>query len=161
MIFEERQRFRQWWAWIAILAPAVVAWLMFFLQIVGGEPVGDDPAPDWFIWLMVAVMGIGFPTWFAVLTLETRVDDEGVHVRFRNGIGRRDVAFADIVEVESREYRPILEFGGWGLRWGRHRRRAFTASGTAGVEIRLRDGRSVLVGSQRAGELAGVIRDRM
>lgn len=161
MIFEERQRFRQWWAWIAILAPAVVAWLLFFLQIVGGEPIGDNPAPDSFVWLMVAVMGIGFPAWFAVLSLETGVDEEGVHVRFRNGIGRRDIDFADIVEVEAREYRPILEFGGWGLRWSRHRRRAFTASGTAGVEIRLRDGRSVLVGSQRADELAGVIRDRM
>ena len=77
MIFEERQRFRQWWAWIAILAPAVVAWLLFFLQIVGGEPIGDNPAPDSFVWLMVAVMGIGFPAWFAVLSLETGVDEEG------------------------------------------------------------------------------------
>jgi hypothetical protein len=161
MIFEERQRFRQWWAWIAILLPAVVAWLLFVQQIIGGTPVGDDPAPDWFIWLFTAVMGVGFPLWFAVLTLETVVDGDGVHVRFRNGIGRKDVGFDEIAEVEAREYRPILEFGGWGLRWGRHQRRAFSASGSRGVELTLGDGRSLLIGSQRADELAGVIRDRL
>ena len=161
MIFEERQRFRQWWAWIAIAAPAVIAWTLFFLQIVGGEPVGDDPAPDWVIWLMVVAMGIGFPLWFALLTLETIVDSDGVHVRFRNGIGRKDISFADIRGVQSRAYRPLLEFGGWGLRWGRHQRRAFTASGTQGVDIDLADGRTVLIGSQRADELAGIIKDRL
>ncbi len=157
MIFHEEQPFRQWWAWIAIASPAVIAWVLFFMQIVGGEPVGDDPAPDAVVWAFALGFGVGFPLWFWLLRLETTVDESGVHVRFRRGIGRRDIAFEEIAAVTVRTYRPILEFGGWGLRWGRHRRRAFTASGTRGVEIRLHDGRSVLIGSQRPEELAAAI----
>ncbi|MDX1691184.1 MAG: DUF6141 family protein [Acidimicrobiia bacterium] len=161
MIFEERQRFRQWWAWGAILLPALIAWILFALQILGGEPVGDDPMPDWAVWVFFVVMGLGFPVWFAVLTLETTVDEEGVRVRFRNGIGRRDLDFGEIARVEVRTYRPLLEFGGWGLRWGGKGRRAFTASGNRGVDVALHDGRSVLIGSKRPEALAEAIRSRI
>ncbi|MBW8868301.1 MAG: hypothetical protein JF610_13410, partial [Acidobacteria bacterium] len=44
----------------------------------------------------------------------------------------------------------------WGLRFGR-RGRAYSISGNRGVELTLADGRRVMIGSQRADELAAAL----
>jgi hypothetical protein len=45
-------------------------------------------------------------------------------------------------------YRPFREYGGWGIRFGRQGI-AYTVSGDRGVLVRLRNGRSFLLGSKR------------
>ena len=77
----------------------------------------------------------------------------------------RRIPFGEIERFEARTYSPIREYGGWGLRgWGMDRR-AYNVSGNRGVELTLRDGGRVMIGSQRSEELAqaiarGLVRDR-
>lgn len=62
------------------------------------------------------------------------------------GIIKKTIAFADIEWIESLQYRPIREFGGWGIRgWGR--RRAWTIRGDRAVALGLADDREFLIGS--------------
>jgi hypothetical protein len=68
-----------------------------------------------------------------------------------------ELAIDDLASVEARDYDPLREFGGWGVRNGR-RGAAYNAYGSRGVQLVLTGGRRVLVGSQRADELADVIR---
>ena len=56
-----------------------------------------------------------------------------------------------------RRYNPLLEYGGWGVRlgpkgWG------YMTSGKEGVQLRLRKGLPVLIGSARPRELEAAIR---
>ena len=44
------------------------------------------------------------------------------------------------------------QFGGWGIRTGLRRKSAYNAKGNLGVELYLRDRRSVMLGSQRPQE---------
>ena len=68
----------------------------------------------------------------------------------------RRISTEEIIHVESCTYQPIREFAGWGIRgWGD--RIAYNVSGNTGVELTLVDGRRVLIGSQRADELAVAI----
>lgn len=72
----------------------------------------------------------------------------------------RSGATLTYAEVERHEvilYRAIREFGGWGIRWGGNNRRAYNVSGNQGVEVFLGDGRSIVVGSERAEELDNAI----
>jgi hypothetical protein len=62
-----------------------------------------------------------------------------------------------IMRAYQRTYHPLREFGGWGIR-GKAENRAFTFRGTDGVQIELRSGKKVLVGSQQAEGLAAAIR---
>lgn len=55
---------------------------------------------------------------------------------------------------------PQSRYGGWGVRSG-FERMAYTVSGNPGVRIELKDGKEVLVGSQRADELARAIAERI
>ncbi|WP_435335844.1 hypothetical protein [Haloarchaeobius sp. TZWWS8] len=52
------------------------------------------------------------------LRLRTEVRADGIHVQMWH-LHRsfRHIPWADIESVESRRYRPIREFGGWGIRW--------------------------------------------
>jgi len=155
--FLEEQRFRQFWIYLLLAIPVVIMWWGFLEQIMPGRPWGDQPAPDWVVILMWLLFGIGLPGFFWMLRMNTRVDGSGVEVRWSPIKSGVTVAYIEIERHESITYRPIREFGGWGVRWGGKHRRAYNVSGDRGVELFLTDGRSIVVGSERSDELANAI----
>jgi hypothetical protein len=60
---------------------------------------------------------------------------------------------ADIRSAIEVRYDPAAEYGGYGIRSGA-KRLAYIASGNRGVQVELSDGRKLLIGSERPGELA-------
>ncbi|MGZ7205507.1 MAG: hypothetical protein ACXVIV_02480 [Halobacteriota archaeon] len=62
-----------------------------------------------------------------------------------------------ISRYKARQYRPLVEYGRWSIRFGRHKKRAYTMSGNRGVELKLTDGVCPLIDSQRPEELASAI----
>jgi hypothetical protein len=65
---------------------------------------------------------------------------------------------AEIVSWDARTYRPILEYGGWGIRYSPFGKGwAYNISGNQGVQLELMNGKRILIGSQRAEELARTI----
>ncbi len=51
----------------------------------------------------------------------------------------------------------MKEYGGWGVKGWSKDKMAYNVSGDRGVELTLKDGRRIMLGSQRAEELAGAI----
>jgi hypothetical protein len=90
--------------------------------------------------------------------LDVDVTDSGVTIAFRYLWPTRRIPFEDITSVEVRRYNPLLEYGGWGVRLG-PRGWGYLTSGNEGVQLRLRKGLPVLIGSSRPQELAAAIRD--
>ena len=154
--FEERQHFRQRWIWALLLLVAGLAWWALVQQIVLGQPFGSNPGPDWLVWLMWLLIGLGLPALFAWAQLRVTVTDESVLIRYVP-FTRRAIPLAVILGANAREYDAIREYGGWGIKGWSRDKRAYNVSGSQGVELFLRDGRSVMLGSQRAEELAGAI----
>ena len=156
-LFREVQRLRQWWIWAIMLFVAGLAWWGFLEQIVGGRPFGDRPAPDWVVWIIFLFFGVLAPAVLLKARLVVTVDEEKVRIRWIP-FGRKTISMADIESVQARTYRPLLEYGGWGVRWAGKRGWAWNAYGNRGVQLELCDGKPLLIGSQRAEELAEVIR---
>ena len=154
--FREVQRFRQWWIWLIVYGIAALMWWGFVQQIILGRPWGTNPASDWMMWLIWLLFGIGFPIFFHSVKLIVEVDDEGVSVRYPP-LATRQFDFADIERFEARTYKPVKEYGGWGIKGWSLNRIAYNVSGNQGVELTLRDGRQVMLGSQRPQELASAI----
>jgi hypothetical protein len=48
--------------------------------------------------------------------------------------------FEQIIRCYARKYRPIAEYGGWGIRWGKSGK-AYNAYGNIGVQLELIDGK--------------------
>lgn len=155
-LFREVQRWRDvWWVMALVFGLAALQWWIFFTQIVRGVPVGNNPGSDLLVVLIWLIFGVGFPAFFLWLHMVVEVVSEAVIVRYRPFVNRR-IAINQIMRVEPRVYRPLGEFGGWGIR-GWNGRVAYNVSGETGVEITLSDGRLVLIGTQKAAELAGAI----
>ena len=70
---------------------------------------------------------------------------------------RRIVPIDSIRSVEVVTYRPIRDYGFWGIRSGSDGERALIARGNRGVRLELLDGSKLLIGSQRPEVLAAAI----
>ncbi len=156
-LFHEEQRFTQWWIRLLVVAVTLLVWWAFIQQILLGKPAGTNPGPDWFLWIIMVVLGVGFPLFMFTLKLETRVYPGRVDLRFAYLIRRR-ISMKSIVSFRAREYRPLMEFGGWGVRWVPGKGVAFNTGGNKGVEVNLDDGKMVMIGSQEEMKLEQAIR---
>lgn len=96
---------------------------------------------------------------FRSFILTTTVAAEGVAIKGMLFVNRL-IRFDEIASAEARQYRPIMEYGGWGYRIGPSGK-AYNAQGDEGVQLTLKNGGRVLIGSQRATELAGIIAARL
>jgi len=91
--------------------------------------------------------------------LKTAIDDSGIKIEmrilFRFG---RTILWDDIQTIKVDKYRPILEFGGWGYRiaW---KGVAYNCRGNDGLIIRLKNGRKVVIGTQKPDELKKYLLD--
>lgn len=73
---------------------------------------------------------------------------------------RRAVPLSEIVATDSVRYRPIRDFGGWGVRgWGA--RKAWSARGDQAVALQLTGDRLLLIGSDHPRRLEERIRAAM
>lgn len=124
-------------------------------QIVRNRPVGTNPVNDWGMLLIWMLVGVGLPAFVIALRLDTIVDHERVLIRFRP-LTSKTICGSEIRSASVRSYRPMREFGGWGLRgFGFHR--AFTMNGNMGVQLVLASNDRILIGSERPEELATAI----
>ena len=80
-----------------------------------------------------------------------------MRIAFRYLWPTRLIRFEDIIGLEVRRYRPLLEYGGWGVRLG-PAGWAYTTGGNEGVQLRLRTGIPVLIGSKHPRELEAAVR---
>lgn len=163
--FEEEQFFRQTWIWVALipisLLGLVIFALAFYQQLYLGKPFGNNPTSDRGLMMIAALLipiCIGLPILFYKMRLSVRLEPEYLHVRFLPFVNKH-IALREIVRCEPRKYRPLVEFGGWGIRYGGKKRGwAYNVDGNRGVQLELTNGNLLLIGSQRAEELAAAIK---
>jgi hypothetical protein len=75
---------------------------------------------------------------------------------------KRAFSLSDIRHCEARTYSlAIGEYGGWGIRRSWRNGVAYNMMGDRGVQLELKDGKKVLIGSQRAEELVAAIHRAM
>lgn len=142
--FEEVQAFSAW----GYVALATSASLPFLIPAFVPGPrlaLGLGLAP---VMLLLANL----------LCLRTRVDDQALTAAFGYlfPLYHRRIPRSEIARAEAVTYSPLGEYGGWGIR-GMGENTALNARGSRGVRLILRNGNRVLVGSQRAEELAAAL----
>jgi hypothetical protein len=110
--------------------------------------------------LIGVVIGLGLLMFLIALLLHmtTEVNATDMYVWFGWAPARpRVIQISAVRCVEVVTYRPIADYGCWGIRAGRDGEKAFIARGNRGVRIELTDGTKLLIGSQRPEVLASVL----
>lgn len=154
--FHEVQKLRQWHIRIVLALPPAALVFMSIRQIVFHHPWGRHPMSNGGLLFLTALLVVVYLRLITV-RLVTDLGPGELAVGLRGLWKSRHIPLSQIRAAKPVSYNPASEFGGYGIR-SSTRGAAYIASGDRGVEIELTDGRKVLIGSQRAEELAGKIR---
>jgi Family of unknown function (DUF6141) len=162
VVFREVQRFKQRWIWPLVLVAAGGAWIVAIIHFFVGDSAAKGRMPDVLMVFILLLIGIGLPLLFLFIMLVVEVRRDGLYYRFYPfHLSFHGIPYGEIKKVEARTYRPVKEYGGWGIRFSKRNGKAYNMSGDRGVQLELMNGKRVLFGSQQADELAAAIHQRM
>jgi len=116
--------------------------------------------------VLAVIVGIGVPIaiagLFLFLKLQTEVRPDGLYVRYLPfHLHFKRIAPEELSEYYARQYKPVREYGGWGIRCSFRNGKAYNVSGNKGVQLVFKNGKQLLIGSQKADELETAIRSIM
>jgi hypothetical protein len=154
--FHEVQKLRQWHIRIVLALPPAALVFMSIRQIVFHHPWGHPAMTNGGLLFLTVLLLLVYLRLITV-RLVTDLGPRELAVGLRGLWKSRHIPLSQIRSAKAVTYDPVSEYGGYGIR-SSARGAAYIANGDRGVEIELTDGRKLLVGSQRAEELAGKIR---
>ena len=146
VLFEETQRLSP------LIILAIVAAVLVGFGLVYWRTGGALSRP---IWMLLGGTAVFLAALVAMSRMQTEVTADSVDISMFYLISE-SIPHGQIAEHQVLEYRPLREFGGWGLRYGPSGR-AYSMSGSEGVRLVLDDGSQVTLGSQNAEALASAI----
>jgi hypothetical protein len=112
-----------------------------------------------FLWLIfVAIILLVFSSLFTKGRLITQFRRDGIYVRFPPLYGSLQFfPWENITELYIRQYDPVMEYGGWGIRTGSSGR-SFSVSGETGLQLVLKDKSRFLIGTENPALMADVLK---
>ena len=125
--FHEEQSFRQWWLPVLL---AVMALPVVVVLAVRG-PVLEV--------LVIPLVVLAIGALFAFARLVVDVDREAITIAFHLLWPKRRIALASVRRAEATKYRPLIDYGGYGVRLG-FKGWAFNVSGDEGVLVETTEG---------------------
>lgn len=141
LLYRETQYFAPW------------VYCLLALSFVGaGVALATERPPFPGAAAVVAALVISGIFLFVGMRLEIEVRTGGLYVRLFPFSWRR-INLDSYTAHKVVTYRPIVDYGGWGIRFVR-KGRAYNARGSRGVRIEFADGSHILLGSQKPHELA-------
>jgi hypothetical protein len=150
VLYEERSGW-SWWVHPLILLTLVAAVIPILEFSRGNIGDGAGAMPVWAAVLSFSV-GIGIPIGVYSLMgqLKTRVTPEGIDMRWGFlDVIKKQILFEEIERAEAVTYSPIGEFGGWGIRVGRNKKKAWNIRGNRALLLHLKDGTRFYLGSEK------------
>jgi hypothetical protein len=156
--FIETQKFRQWWLWFIFAGIKGVMGFFIVTQVLFGKPFGNSVSEN--ISLLIAfVVMLFISLMFFILKLETKISDSGIEVRFFPvQLKYKKYRWEELEEVYLREYSPLAEYGGWGIRYSfLGKGRALNVSGKTGLQLVFKDGRKLLIGTAKPEDIMQVL----
>jgi hypothetical protein len=156
--YTEVQRFRQLWILIPVFALVGIA-IMVIMQQSMSDPLPEkEVIPPFAIVILIAVPVLAVLL-FLMMRLETRIDETGVAIRFIPfHFSPKKFRWDEISKVYVRKYKPVIEYGGWGIRYKPFKKSiAYNVSGKQGLQLELKNGKKILVGTQNPEEVNRVI----
>jgi len=158
--FKEVQRFKTWWAWVAVAALNILFIYAIVQQIILGKPFGPKPAPD-LILVIVELCMLLLLAFLMSIKLKTKITGTGIYYRFYPFQFKETVIeWHELRDAYVRAYNSFHEYGGWGIRTGAQKAgKAINTSASCneGLQLQFNDGKLLLIGTRRPDEIKLVV----
>ncbi|MBL7917403.1 MAG: hypothetical protein JNM96_03340, partial [Bacteroidia bacterium] len=114
--FKEIQKFRQWWLVLILLIILFTFTCAVIRQLIYNIPFGTNPVNNTGL-ITLAIIIFLLCAFILIIKLETKINQQGIYVRFYPfHLKFKFLSWDEIDNAYTREYSPITEYGGWGLR---------------------------------------------
>ena len=158
-IFTEEQRFTQLWLHILLLVSFIVPLILVVKEYMDRDEINQGALVNLMVVIssMVLVYGLIFS-----LKLRTRIDEFGIQFKFIPfHFKNRMIRWEEIDKGYVRNYDAIKEFGGWGVKggvlWRKKKGVAYNVHGDIGLQLELKNGKKILIGTQKQEEMKWVL----
>jgi len=140
ILFSEKQRFNQWWLWAILIGINLL-----FLSVAIFQPN--------IILALSFVFTLILTLLFLIFRLETHISGEKIYVRlYPLQLKYKEYKWGEISKCSIRQYSPIGEYGGWGLR-GFNKNKAMNISGNQGLQLDFINNNKLLIGTNKTKEM--------
>ncbi len=158
--FNEVQRFKTRWAWLAVIAFNILFIYAIVQQVIIGKAFGPEPAPDYV--LIIIEAGLLFLLLFLFsIKLKTKITDAGIYYRFYPFQFKETfIEWHELKDAYLREYNSLYEYGGYGIRTGTERTgKAIntSASGKNGLQLQFNNGKLLLIGTKKPEQIQSIL----
>ena len=157
-VFIEKQKFNQPFIFIVLALALVAACVVTFnkwkvttpstlLNIIGS--------------LSGLIIIIAVIILFTFIKLKTKIDEIGIHYQFYPlHFNFKTIRWSQISKCFVRNYSAISEYGGWGIKKSLFKRtgKSYTVKGNIGLQLVLKNGEKLLIGSQLKDKLEKTIK---
>ncbi|WP_293870102.1 hypothetical protein [Flavobacterium sp.] len=158
IVFSEKQHFKQWWLWLLLLVLNGIFVYGIYQQIILKKPFGTNPASDTALYIGFLILFF-LTILFRFFKLQTTIKNDGIYVRFFPiQITYRKYTWDKLYKIYVRQYSPITEYGGWGIRYGLFGNgKALNVSGNQGLQLTTTDNSKILIGTNKPALLKEVL----
>ncbi|WP_171032521.1 hypothetical protein [Winogradskyella algicola] len=156
-IFKEEQRFNQTWIIVLLVLSAIIPSVIITNRYL--ENSESLSTAEFIGTLSIVVIATGLIFFFK---LSTRIDEKGIYYKFFPfQFKPKLIEWQEINKAYVRNYDAITEYGGWGLKggalWNKSKGRAINVSGDIGIQLQLKNGKKLLIGTQKKEEAIRVL----
>ena len=158
IFFEEEQRFTNRWLWLLLSCTSIVFIYEIFEQILVHKSVADYSQKD-NVLILMGIIPLVIMYLFYKIKFTTRIDNEGIYYQFYPfHLREKKISWDEIDTIYVRKYKPIIEYGGWGIRIKPFKKDiAYNIWGNWGLQIEKSDGKRILLGTQRPEDIKRAI----
>ena len=157
-VFKEEQRFTQTWLQVLLAISIIVPIVVVTQKYI--EENSSISTTKFILTIVTIIVSVAF---IFFLKLKTRIDDHGIHYQFFPfHLKLKSIQWSKIRSIHIRTYDPIGEYGGWGLKggflWNKEKGKCVNVSGDIGIQLQLKNGKKLLIGTQKKQEVTRVLK---
>ena len=135
---EETQKMNQKWLWILLIS---IQTLLIYKLII------DYIEKSIFQIIPVIIVTITCVFIYSI-KLKYIINSENIIISFFPFLSSsKKIEITEIKKISIIEYKPLKDYGGWGLRYGSNST-AYTIKGQKGIYIEMNNGKNLLIGTQ-------------
>ncbi len=156
ILFSEKQQFRQGWLILIMIWVNSIFVYGIYQQIFKKIRFGNNPLGDTSL-IVVSILVFAMTIFIFSFKLETQITKVGIFIRyipFHKTF--KSYPWTAIEKSYIRQYSPIGEYGGWGVRLGANGK-AYNVSGNMGLQLEFKDGKKILIGTNQVDDLQNAL----
>ncbi len=153
--FNEEQKFKQIWLWIILIVIGIIQLSSLYTQFIKKEDIENKTSSNSgvIIGAIVSLLIIGL---FLIMKLKTTINKTYISIYFFPFVKKKYYWN----QIKNRKVLNYGFIGGWGIRFSKKYGTVYNIKGNKGLAIELKNGKKILVGTQKYSDLKKYIESR-